>query len=58
MEEEEIWSQIEDNDKIIEEFRGYKDGLVRYGPKGWVFLPKTAKMISSYKVNKYKLILK
>ena len=52
MEEEEIWSQIEDNDKIIEEFRGYKDGLVRYGLKGWVFLPKTAKMISSYKVNK------
>ena len=45
------WKVIEDNDEIIREFKGYKEGLVRHaGEEGWVFLPKTAKMLENYKV--------
>ena len=44
------WKVIEDNDEIIREFKGYKEGLVRYGEEGWVFVPKTAKMLQNYKV--------
>ena len=44
------WKVIEDNDEIIREFKGYKEGLVRYGEEGWVFVPKTAKMLENYKV--------
>ena len=44
------WSEIDDNDEIKEEFLGYKEGLVRYGKKGWAFAPGTSEMISQYQV--------
>merc|ERR1712198_522212 len=43
------WKVIEDNDKIKEEFKGYPDGLVRYGDGNLAILPATAEMIKEYK---------
>ena len=51
------WKVIEDNDEIIREFKGYKEGLVRYGEEGWVFVPKTAKMLENYKVKNFQKVL-
>ena len=45
-----MWQPIEENDEIIQEFKPYRKGLVRYGPQGWVFAPNTAKMISKFEV--------
>jgi len=43
------WKVIEDNDKIKEEFKGYPDGLVRYGDGNLAILPATAEMMKEYK---------
>ena len=45
------WKVIEDNDKIKEEFKGYPDGLVRYGDGNLAILPATAEMMKEYKVS-------
>ena len=46
------WREIEDNEDLKREFRGYKQGLVRFGPAGWCFAPGTAEMVSKYQVCK------
>ena len=46
------WREIEDNEDLKREFRGYKRGLVRFGPAGWCFAPGTAEMVSKYQVCK------
>ena len=46
----EMWQPIEENSEIIQEFKPYRKGLVRYGPQGWVFAPNTAKIISKFEV--------
>ena len=45
------WREIEDNEDLKREFRGYKQGLVRFGPAGWCFAPGTAEMVSKYQVS-------
>ena len=44
------WEVMEDNDEIIQEFRGYKDGLLRNKKTKWTLLPKTVEMLPAYKV--------
>ena len=45
-----MFDVIEENDEIKEEFKGYKNGLVRYGKERWCFLKSTAAMMQEYKV--------
>ena len=42
---------IEVNDDIKKEFKGYRNGLVRYSEDGWCFLKSTAVMMQEYKVS-------
>ena len=42
---------IENNDNIKKEFKGYPDGLVRYGDTGLAILPTTAQFMQDYKVS-------
>ena len=46
------WVEVEENDQIKEQFKGYREGLVSYsdGETDWVIQPPTAKMIEKYKV--------
>jgi len=44
-----MFDVIEENDEIKEEFKGYKNGLVRYGKERWCFLKSTAAMMQEYK---------
>ena len=45
------WEEMEDNEEIKAEFRGYKEGMVRLKEGGWAMLPTTAAMIDTYKVH-------
>lgn len=48
---ETTWEELEENLHVIEEFKGYKDGLVKYKDKeDWIMAPNTAHMIEKYKV--------
>ena len=42
------WTEVEDNEKIKEEFSGYQNGLVRCTPGGWTMKPETADMVPTY----------
>ena len=45
------WEFLDENDKIKERFRGYKDGLVTFhGKEDWIVSPKTAEMMEKYQV--------
>lgn len=44
------WKVIEENEEIIQEFQGYKKGLVRYGSGGWALRPKTAETVGKIRV--------
>ena len=41
---------IEDNEEIIKEFQGYRQGLIRYGPGNWAFMPKAPINVPLYQV--------
>eukprot|EP00092_Neocalanus_flemingeri_P035044 GFUD01038132.1.p1 GENE.GFUD01038132.1~~GFUD01038132.1.p1 ORF type:complete len:350 (-),score=91.30 GFUD01038132.1:64-1113(-) len=42
------WSDVEDNEKIKEEFSGYRHGLVWVTPGHWAVKPETAHMLPTY----------
>ena len=39
------WTEVEQNDEIKKEFKGYQHGLVRSYPGGWTMKPETAKLV-------------
>ena len=43
-----VWSEVEDNDAIKAECKGYKAGLVRSDPGGWTMQPTTAAMCPTF----------
>ena len=43
------FSELEDNEAIKREYRGYSDGLVRLKKGDWTFQPSTAKLLPEYK---------
>ena len=46
------WSEVEQNNEIKKEFKGYQHGLVRSYPGEWTMKPETAKLVPTYSTMK------
>ena len=43
------FTELEDNEAIKREFRGYPDGLMRSNPGGWILQPNTVASLDAFR---------